>query len=74
MKTFSNFKSEGIAVAKAQEKHLGRPKLDLSPASTTRTNYHKWKRKEITGVDFMNLLRLKKNSFYKIDGAYEGKS
>jgi DNA invertase Pin-like site-specific DNA recombinase len=68
--------AEGISVAKAQGKHLGRPKLDLSTLSKEQrkileSNYPKWKSKEVTGVGFMTLLELKKNSFYKIIGEYE---
>lgn len=68
--------AEGIAVAKAKGKHLGRPQLNLSTLNKEQrqkldSNYPKWKRKEITGVEFMTLLELKKNSFYKIIGQYE---
>jgi DNA invertase Pin-like site-specific DNA recombinase len=68
--------AEGIKVAKAQGKHLGRPQLNLSSISKQQRqiieqNYTRWKRKEITGVQFMTLLDLKKNSFYKIIGEYE---
>jgi len=69
---------EGIAIAKAQGKHLGRPKLDLTTLSKGQTdllkeNYPKWKEsKEITAVKFMEMLDLKKNSFYKIISEYEG--
>ncbi|SDM73183.1 recombinase family protein [Bacillus sp. OK048] len=68
--------AEGISVAKAQGKHLGRPQLNLSTISklqrqTLEQNYKKWKSKEISGVEFMTLLELKKNSFYKITGEYE---
>lgn len=68
--------AEGIALAKAQGKHLGRPKLTLDTLSknqrlTLKTNYDRWKCKEITGVQFMELLELKKNSFYKIVKEYE---
>jgi DNA invertase Pin-like site-specific DNA recombinase len=68
--------AEGIKVAKAQGKHLGRPQLNLGTISkqqhhTLVQNYHKWKNKEITGVQFMKLLDLKKNTFYKIIGEYE---
>lgn len=70
---------EGIAAAKKQGKHLGRPKLTLDSLSkdqkkTLKVNYPKWKeRKEITAVEFMNQLELKKNSFYKIIKEYEEK-
>ncbi|MGG7619539.1 recombinase family protein [Bacillus coreaensis] len=68
--------AEGIKVAKAQGKHLGRPKLDLNTLNkeqkkTLEGNYPKWKRKEITSVEFMTMLELKKNTFYKIIGEYE---
>jgi DNA invertase Pin-like site-specific DNA recombinase len=68
--------AEGIAVAKSEGKHLGRPQLNLDTLSDKQrdvltTNYSRWKNKEITGVEFMTLLDLKKNSFYKIVKEYE---
>ncbi|MED3079426.1 recombinase family protein [Bacillus wiedmannii] len=68
--------AEGIAVAKSQGKHLGRPKLNLSTLSTKQLliieeTYPKWKNSEITGVKFMELLELKKNTFYKKIAEYE---
>lgn len=68
--------AEGIAIAKAQGQHLGRPKLDLSALSkdqraVLKENYPKWINKEITAVKFMEDLDLKKNSFYKIIKEYE---
>lgn len=68
--------AEGIKVAKAQGKHLGRPQLNLGTISKQQCqileqNYSKWQCKEITGVQFMTLLDLKKNTFYKILGEYE---
>jgi DNA invertase Pin-like site-specific DNA recombinase len=68
--------AEGIAVAKSKGKHLGRPQFNLEALSkqqhqTLVQNYNKWKNKEITGVQFMNILDLKKNTFYKIIGEYE---
>jgi DNA invertase Pin-like site-specific DNA recombinase len=67
---------EGIALAKAQGKHLGRPKLDLTTLNKVqkgllKENYQKWSKKEISGVEFMTMLDLKKNSFYKIIKEYE---
>ncbi|MER2153225.1 MAG: recombinase family protein [Solibacillus sp.] len=67
---------EGIAVAKAKGKHLGRPQLNLSTLSKQQradleANYQAWKDKSFTGVQFMELLKLKKNSFYKIIKEYE---
>lgn len=67
---------EGIAVAKANGKHLGRPQLNLSTLSKQQrdnldANYQAWKDKMLTGVKFMEVLKLKKNSFYKIISEYE---
>jgi len=67
---------EGIAVAKAKGKHLGRPQLNLNTLTKQQradleANYQAWKDKTITGVKFMEILELKKNSFYKIIGEYE---
>ncbi|PHE15695.1 recombinase [Bacillus pseudomycoides] len=68
--------AEGIAVAKFQGKHLGRPQFNLSTLSSKQLvlieeTYPKWKNREITGVQFMELLELKKNTFYKIIKEYE---
>ncbi|MDC6157463.1 recombinase family protein [Bacillus albus] len=68
--------AEGIAVAKSQGKHLGRPQCNLSTLNqkqlhTIEETYPKWKNREITGVQFMELLELKKNTFYKIMKEYE---
>jgi DNA invertase Pin-like site-specific DNA recombinase len=68
--------AEGIALAKAKGKKLGRPAINLQTISkeqrqTLENNYHRWKNKEITGVEFMKMLGLKKNSFYKIMKEYE---
>ncbi|TKH08412.1 recombinase family protein, partial [Bacillus wiedmannii] len=50
--------AEGIAIAKAQGKHLGRPKISLSKLSKQQTHiieetHSKWKNGEITAVKFM---------------------
>ncbi|OOZ84917.1 recombinase family protein [Bacillus cereus] len=68
--------AEGIAVAKSQGKHLGRPQLNLSTLTQKQLHiieetFPKWKNREITGVKFMELLELKKNTFYKIVKEYE---
>lgn len=68
--------AEGIAEAKKQGKHLGRPRLNLSTISKQQrevleNNYQAWKEKKITGVEFAEKLELKKNSFYKIIKEYE---
>ena len=68
--------AEGIAIAKSQGKHVGRPQLTLSTSSQKQLHiieetYPKWKNREITGVQFMELLELKKNTFYKMMKEYE---
>lgn len=68
--------AEGIAVAKAKGKHLGRPQMNVHTLSkeqqqTLEQNYQAWKDKQITGVQFMEKLEIKKNTFYKIVKEYE---
>ncbi|MCY6355377.1 recombinase family protein [Clostridium sp. ZS2-4] len=69
---------EGIDAAKKAGKHLGRTVMNLEALKSQqlqvlKENYSKWKNKEITGVKFMEMLNLKKNSFYKIIKEYEVK-
>lgn len=61
--------AEGIAVAKAQGKHLGRPRTEI-------TNefigiYSIWKSGEITAVDAMKRLDMTKPTFYRLVKRYE---
>ncbi|PFZ68141.1 recombinase [Bacillus toyonensis] len=68
--------AEGIAIAKSKGKHLGRPPLNLSTLDQKQLyiiegTFPKWKNREITSVQFMGLLELKKNTFYKILKEYE---
>ncbi|MGV3463698.1 MAG: recombinase family protein [Heyndrickxia sp.] len=67
---------EGIAVAKEKGKHLGRPQMNLTTLSKAQCKtlgewYPRWKRNEITAVEFMNKINLKKNTFYKVLKQYE---
>jgi DNA invertase Pin-like site-specific DNA recombinase len=67
---------EGIALAKAKGKHLGRPQMNLQTLGKDKRdklagNYQRWVNKEITAVEFMGLLGLKKNTFYKIINEFE---
>lgn len=62
--------AEGIAVAKAQGKHLGRPKATY-PNNWTDV-YSQWKHKEITGKEAMETMNLKRTTFYKLVKEYEG--
>ena len=64
--------AEGIAAAKAKGKHLGRPEIGL-PANWEIV-YNTWRSKKITAVKAMQLLNLKKNTFYKLAKQYSFKS
>lgn len=71
--------AEGIAVAKANGKHLGRPQVNLDNLSKEQrtkleTLYPRWKNGELTAVEFMKSLDMKKTSFYKIIKEYEEKT
>lgn len=55
---------EGIDIAKAKGKHMGRPKLE-KPAEWDKY-YSMWKNGEITARKAMKLLDLKKSSFYNL--------
>ncbi len=63
--------AEGIANAKAKGKHLGRPRIEYP--DNFKEVYNKWKTKEITGIKAMELMNLKKNSFYNLIKKYESK-
>jgi len=62
---------EGIAVAKAKEKHLGRPIITF-PKGWDRL-YKEWKSGKITAVAFMNEVGMKKATFYNKVKAYEAR-
>ncbi|MFE4812808.1 recombinase family protein [Peribacillus simplex] len=64
--------SEGIAVAKAIGKHLGRPVLEL-PKEWDKL-YKEWKAGNITAVKFMEEVNMKKATFYKKLKEYEATS
>lgn len=55
---------EGIDIAKAKGKHLGRPKLE-KPDEWDKY-YDMWQRGDITAKRMMTILGLKKSSFYKL--------
>ena len=62
--------AQGIAVAKAQGKHLGRPKAEYP--DNWQDVYDQWKSGNITAVVAMDEMKLKKNTFYKLIKQYEG--
>lgn len=60
---------EGIAIAKAEGKYKGRKKIDYP--DNWEDVYKKWKNRELTGTKAMELLELKRNTFYKLVKEYE---
>lgn len=67
---------EGIALAKQQGKHLGRPVEELTDEQrkTWREVYPRWKDGQVKAVEFMRLLDVKKTKFYRLVKEYEAKS
>lgn len=61
--TIKQRQAEGIAIAKARGKYLGRPKI--TKPENWNEHYTKWKNGEITAVECMKRLNLKKDTFYK---------
>lgn len=55
---------EGIVLAKQKGKYKGRKKITF-PLGWQET-YAKWKCREITGTEAMKILKLKRNTFYKL--------
>ncbi|EGE1848781.1 recombinase family protein [Shigella flexneri] len=64
--------AEGIAVARAQGKHLGRPKTNITLAF--KEAYKLWKSEEITAVEAMKKSNMTKATFYRKVKEYEKKS
>lgn len=62
--------AEGIAAAKSKGLKFGRPGVEYP--GNWKDIYDKWKVGEITAVKAMELLNLKKNSFYNLVKRYEG--
>lgn len=63
--------AEGIAIAKAKGKHLGRPKATLPDGFDE--VYKAWKAGQITAKKAMKDLSLKTTTFYKLIQQYEGR-
>lgn len=62
--------AEGIAIAKAQGKHLGRPKAEYP--NNWKDEYRAWKEGKQTARLTMENLGLKRTTFYKLVKQYEG--
>lgn len=62
---------EGIEIAKEKGKYKGRKKIDFP--KNWEEIYSQWKNRNITGNKAMELLGLKRNTFYKLIKEYEEK-
>lgn len=67
---------EGIEMARKKGKHLGRPPFTLDSLTekqkeTLKKYFEKWKNKKIKSVELMEMLNLKKSTFYKVMKQYE---
>lgn len=60
---------EGIAIAKLAGKYKGRKKIDIPDGWDE--IYNQWKTREITATKAMQILGLKRNTFYKLLKEYE---
>ncbi|NHN34625.1 recombinase family protein [Paenibacillus agricola] len=63
--------SEGIAVARMNNKQLGRPKIEIT--DKFKKSYTQWKNGSITAVKAMELSNLTKPTFYRLVKEYEKK-
>ncbi|MBL4933531.1 recombinase family protein [Clostridium paridis] len=61
--------SEGIAIAKQNEKYKGRKKIKF-PTNWVEI-YKRYKHREITGTKAMEILNLRRNTFYSLIKEYE---
>lgn len=68
-KNIKSRQAEGIAIAKAQGKHLGRPKVDYP--NNWNNVYNQWKQGNIKATQAMRECGLTKTTFYKLVKEYE---
>ena len=61
---------EGIAIAKEEGKYMGRQEIQYPPNWVE--VYSKYKTRDLTGTKAMELLGLKRNTFYKLVKGFEG--
>ena len=71
-KNIKSRQAEGIAIAKATGKHLGRPRVQYPP--NWLIVYSQWKQGSITAVQAMKECGLTKTTFYKLVKQYEKSS
>lgn len=67
--TIRKRQAEGIAAAKSKGRHLGRPQA-VFPANWGEV-HGSWKRGEITAVEAMRRMELKRSTFYKLCAKWE---
>jgi len=60
---------EGISIAKAKGQYKGRKKINYP--ENWKEVYDKYKNRELTGTNAMELLKLKRNTFYKLVDEYK---
>lgn len=61
---------EGIAIAKADGKYRGRKKIAIERNAFKKT-YDEWQAKKITATKAMQMLGIKRNTFYRRVGEFE---
>jgi len=62
--TIRKRQQEGIDAAKAKGKHLGRPKININ--NKFNEVYDEWKNGNITAKEAMNILGIKRTTFYRL--------
>lgn len=67
--TIRKRQAEGIAAAKSKGRHLGRPQAVFPP--NWEEVHGSWKRGEITAVEAMRRMELKRSTFYKLCEKWE---
>lgn len=69
LKRIKERQAQGIEVAKRMNKHLGRPRA-VYPENFN-IIYSRWRNSEISAAEAMNLLNLKRTTFYKLARKFE---
>ena len=70
LKATLDYVREGIEIAKAQGKYMGRKPIEIDWTRFGQL-YGEWKSKSITGRDFMRKMGLSANTFYRRVREYE---
>lgn len=70
--TIKERQREGIDLCLKENRPYGRKEIKIS--STFAKNYKKWKKEEITAVEFMRLENLKRSTFYNLVKKFEAEN